>query len=223
MAGNTAPRPPLLPAGLSAFEGSEASLRIYQAAAREEPLEGLLLKNADLSGEELEHLSIRGCVLEHCRFTGADLSKAAFTDCTLKNCDFSGAKLSESYFGRCVLSGCKAVGANFAESRLFDTLLQNGQLRYACFDQTKWDRAALRHTCLAEAMLNHAKLLHWTVQDCDLSGCGFAGTPLNGTDLRGCRLDGAFFGEDHRALRGAVVDWAQAAELARLLGVVIKD
>ena len=96
-------------------------------------------------------------------------------------------------------------------------------LRYACFDQSKWERTAVRGSCFAEAMFNHTRLLHWAVQDTDFSGASFAATPLKGLDLRGCRLDGAGFGEEHRSLRGAVVDWAQAAELARLLGIVIKD
>ena len=92
MAANTTPRPPVLPAQLTLLQGSEAALQIYQAAAREDPLEQLQLKNADLCGEVLQHAVFRGCVLENCRFASADLTRAAFTDCVLKNCDFSGAR-----------------------------------------------------------------------------------------------------------------------------------
>lgn len=217
------PLAPALPAAPILLSGSEAGMRLYALAAEEEAAEGLHIKNADLCGEELRRLSFSRCILEGCRFQNADLTKASFTDCLLKSCDFSGAKLWESYFSRCRLQSCKALGANFAEGRLFNVVFIGCQLRYACFDQTRWDRVQAEETCLAECMVTNAALKQLSFAQTDLSGACFTGTPLKGVDLRGCVLANFSCSEDNRELRGAVVDLMQAAELARLLGVIIRE
>lgn len=217
------PVPPSLPAGPALLSGGEAGARLYALAAEEETAEGLHLKNADLCGEELARLSFSRCILEGCRFQNADLTRVSFTDCLLKSCDFSGAKLWEGYFSRCRLQSCRALGANFAESRLFNVMFSGCQLRYACFERTRWDRVQAEDTCLVECMVTQAALKQLSFAGADLSGACFSGTPLKGLDLRGCTVTNLSCSEDNRELRGAVVDLLQAAELARLLGVVIRE
>ena len=59
--------------------------------------------------------------------------------------------------------------------------------------------------------------------DCSLSGVSFFQTPLSGLDLTSCRLEGLILSQDGGELRGAVVDRWQAAELAKRMGLVIKE
>ena len=56
---------------------------------------------------------------------------------------------------------------------------------------------------------------------CNLDGVQFSGARLNGTDLRGCSMLDIKIGMDE--LVGAIVDHFQAAYLASLMGVIIKD
>ena len=56
---------------------------------------------------------------------------------------------------------------------------------------------------------------------CRLLDCNLCGTVLSGIDFTTCDIGGWLLGGVE--LRGAVVTPFQAAELARLLGVVIKE
>lgn len=60
----------------------------------------------------------------------------------------------------------------------------------------------------------------WTVTECDLTQVDFAKTALSGQRLDTCVIDGLRI--EGTELRGAVVSPAQACELAKLLGVVIR-
>ena len=71
------PAPPALPpdhAGLDRLEGPEAAARLYALAGAGEEGAGLLLRRADLTGEDLDGLTLAGCVLE---LTGGELSVTA--------------------------------------------------------------------------------------------------------------------------------------------------
>ena len=90
---NDLPRPPELPAkgeGLTRLEGPEGAARLYTLASTEESGEGLYLRGVDLTGEELDGLTLARCILEDCRLTSAGLRKASFTDClALSTCSIS--------------------------------------------------------------------------------------------------------------------------------------
>ena len=78
------PTAPALPAGgqgLVLLEGPEGAARLYALAGAEDEGAGLWVRGADLSGEELDGLTLSRCLLEDCRLTGAGLRKAALTDC----------------------------------------------------------------------------------------------------------------------------------------------
>ena len=66
------------------------------------------------------------------------------------------------------------------------------------------------------------------LQQIELSRCSFVQaeffkTPLKGIDFTDCTLDGIRLSEGKSELKGAIVSSYQAAELARLLGVIIKE
>ena len=56
--------------------------------------------------------------------------------------------------------------------------------------------------------------------DCDLTRATLFGTPMKGLDLTTCTLDGVLVNLPD--LRGMIVTPLQAAELAKLLGLVVK-
>ena len=60
----------------------------------------------------------------------------------------------------------------------------------------------------------------WRLHACDLSGADLLGTSLAGQDLTECEIAGVRLAGGE--VRGAVVTPAQACELAKLLGVVIR-
>ena len=60
-------------------------------------------------------------------------------------------------------------------------------------------------------------------RDCDLTGTRLFHTPLAGLDLTTCHLEGLVLSDGGEELRGVIVDRWQAGELARRLGIVIRD
>ena len=81
----------------------------------------------------------------------------------------------------------------------------------------------LERCSLAEAMLTDLALKRTEFTDTDLTAASLQGTMLKGIDLTGCTLTGNSYGEALRELRGAIVSPVQAVELAKLLGVVVRD
>ena len=55
-----------------------------------------------------------------------------------------------------------------------------------------------------------------------LMRASFFHSSLMGMDLRGNDVEGIFVSEEKNELRGAVADIYQAADLAKLMGIVIK-
>ena len=74
---------------------------------------------------------------------------------------------------------------------------------------------------LREASLEETQLRQSGLDDCDLTRATLHRTPLKGIDLRSSRW--AALTVDIPDLRGAVVTEQQAAQLAGLLGLVIRD
>lgn len=60
----------------------------------------------------------------------------------------------------------------------------------------------------------------WAFTDCDLTRATVFRTAMKGVDLTTCTLDGLLVGLND--LRGMIVTAAQAAELSKLLGLVVK-
>ena len=79
----------------------------------------------------------------------------------------------------------------------------------------EWTRCDLRECALTEAQLREIRL-----DDVNLTQATLFRTPLRGMDLTRCTLDGALLNIDD--CRGAIVTAPQAAELARLLGLIIR-
>lgn len=52
-------------------------------------------------------------------------------------------------------------------------------------------------------------------------GTSFFGTLLNGLDFTSSRMEGIVVSDTGKELRGAIVSVSQAADLARVLGLVI--
>ena len=222
------PRPPAPPRvaaggqGLALLEGPEAAARLYALAGAEEEGAGLLLRGADLTGEDLDGLTLSCCILENCRLTGAGLRRAAFTDCLFRRCDLSGAQWYDGSLLRCRWEGVKALGCNLSGAGIRDFACDGCRL-----DGLRLDGAGLESVRLAGSSLTGANLtgLRWNrllLEEVDLSGASVTGTSLRGLDLRRCRIDGLTAGETLRELRGAIVDPIQAAGLARLLGLDIR-
>ena len=104
---------------------------------------------------------------------------------------------------------------------LRDAVLSECRMDYLNLARAKAERVSFEGGSLREAALEECTLKHAEFSDCDMTRVTIHLTPMKGVDLRTCRLDGIT--SDLSSLRGMTVNPLQAAALARLLGLDVKD
>ena len=189
-------------------------------AAEEEALEGLLFDGVPAMEAELSRLEVRGCVFRHNVWQQATLQKSGFVDVIFDKCDLSGCDFTGAVFSRVRFQGCRLTGANFAETVFRDVAFTDCRAPYLNLASAKAQRLLFADCRLTEASFQELK---WTAafQRCDLTGATFHFAPLKGINLTTSRIDGLRVSLPD--LKGTIVNTFQAADLARLLGLVIND
>ena len=201
----------------------EADWPSLTAWAREEEADitGRYIKGIIAPGADASRLTFRGVRLERCRFSEADAERAAFLDTEFVGCDLSGANFDAAFFQRCRFIDCKGVGTLLPGSRLTHVSWEGGDWRYAVLDTSRGKGVRLRRCDFSGSSLSGLRVTGWELEETELIGVNFCHTLLKDVDLTRCRLEGIRIAGDE--LKGAVVTPYQAAELARMLGVVIRQ
>lgn len=194
-----------------------------EAAYNDGEISGCYLKNLDLSGYDFTGMRFSMVLLENCRLMGAFLDKASFLDVAFKRCDLSNVSINEGYFNRCSWQACKWLGAGFLEARLQQLTVEECNLQYANFDEASISDVALTDSDLSQAVFSNCQLKNFQAQNCQFLGANFFRTALRGIDFSDNELEGIIVSEQAGELQGMVVSALQAAELAKLLGIVIKE
>ncbi len=185
-----------------------------------DPIEECLIQEMDLSGRSIPSLVAWTSVIDHVSFASSRIAKFRLRDVRLVKCDLSNAVLRGFEANRIEFVDCRMTGMSAVECHWKDVLVENCDLRYAQlsdgqirsseFKSCNLGDADLRGTNLEGAIFTNAMLCR-----ADLSRAG-----LRGTDLRGAEIEGVTVRPED--LRGAIVNVAQAIDLARLLGLIIK-
>ncbi len=212
-------RPPELPQPLRDVPDLAAHLAALHPEERE--LSGLRVTGGTGEGIDLSAFTLRGVRFEGCRFAAARFARADFNDVVFKGCDVSNCDFSSARWVRCQMEGGKAMGANFSGGAWWHTLFLHTNLRYANLHDLRLESAAFDNCDLSEAYLTQAQNKGFAFYQCKLFRTSFFKTRLAGIDLTSCELEAITVSDDFTELRGAKVTPFQAADLARLLGVVI--
>lgn len=211
-------KPPQLPPRLTALGGAEALAAAL--AEGEGELKGCALSNLRLTGPE--GLDLTGARLTGCTLAGGALHRASFVDVVFTDCDLSNADLTGAYFSRCTLTGCKLTGVNLAGAALGHLRLIRCALPYANLDGARINALSLADCDLSQAQLTGCALKQLSCQGARFVGVNFFRTALRGVDFTQCELSGIQVSDRFEELAGAVVSPEQAAELAKLMGLVVR-
>lgn len=211
---------PALPARLEPAERPEEL--VDMALARGDALTGWQITGADLTGMDLTELEVQGCLFQGCRFTGSNWHGARFSDVVFRNCECSALQAEDADFCRCRFENVKAMGASFAGSRLAHVRLENSNFRQANLTGALLQQVLWKQTDLSDAFLAQCRHKGLTFRECTLMSTSFFGTLLNGLDFTDSRMEGIVISDTGKELRGAIVNVSQAADLARVLGLVIR-
>lgn len=112
----------------------------------------------------------------------------------------------------------------FGQGRGFDIrMMDQCVMNYAKFDSAKLTKVRICSTELGESNFAqcHRKEIVW--DRVALLQASFFKTPLKGMDFTTCVIDGLILSDECGELKGAVVEVNQAVELAKRLGVVVKQ
>ena len=174
---------------------------------------------ADLDGSGLD---LRDCRFQSCRFRDCDFSGAAFYSCVFTDCLMENCRLPATYWKDSRTSGWKWDGADLRRSRWKDSTLEEMLLRYVNFTSGVWEHISVKGCDFTESALSEMRLKKVILEKTDLTGAELFRTSLTGMDLTSCTLDRIVLSETCRELKGAVINAAQAAVVARILGIRVE-
>jgi fluoroquinolone resistance protein len=171
----------------------------------------VLYRDVDLT----ESTSTSGLVFDECvfrdvRFNASSHAGAAFTNCTFHTCTFFGAEFAD----------CKLVGAMFDRCTLERLTVTRGDWSFAGLPGADLRSASFTEVRMREIDLVGVRGDGMTLRRCDLSGAWVAKASFERAELRGSDLSA--FDPVTTSLRGAVIDWTQAATLAEAMGLDVR-
>ena len=172
------------------------------------------------ANQNMTGIEVLRCRFVKCEFTQACFERAGFRDVVFENCDFSNCDFTKAAFQRVAFINCKLMGADFVEGSLRSVRFQDCDVRYTNFADGKAQDVLYENTRLDNASFLRFRLSA-NFSQCSLAQAAFELTPMKNLDLRTCRIGGLHV--TLQDLKGAIVTPVQAADLAVLLGLVIKD
>ena len=212
---------PSLPSALSPI--SDLSTLAAKCVENQEPLSGALVEHVQLTGADLSGLMLEGVRFLGCRLLECDCSRWETTDVVFQDCDLSGSTFADGIWSRTALEDCRALGSDFSQCGLHHTAFRGCRLSYANFTAQRVKGGLWSGCDLSQAVLSSCVWSAVAFRDCDLTGTRLFHTPPAGLDLTTCHLEGLVLSDGGEELRGVIVDRWQAGELARRLGIVIRD
>lgn len=212
---------PLLPPEAELMEADER--RLWESKAEAEKIEGSVFRNLMCEGEDFSQVSFSGVRLENCRFWNCRFEGAEFVNTLFQSCDVTGCDMSKCYMDRVAFVSCKGVGAKFTDSIIKNLSIENSNFNFSNFDMSRFENVRIEKTKLDSGNMAGCQCKNMFWKEVNLINTSFFKTSLRGMDFSDSQITGLVLSDDHSELRGVTVDLFQAAELAKRLGVIIKD
>ena len=185
-----------------------------------QPLEEARAQDMDLSGREIPSLVAWNSLFERVSLARCGISSFRLRDVRLVKCDLSNAILRGFEANRIELIECRLIGMRAIECHWQDVLVENCDMRYVQLNDGQVRGCEFRMCRLEESDLRGTDLEGTIFANVTLHRADLSRAKLRGTDLRGAELEGINVRAED--LRGAIVSAPQAADLAGLLGLIIK-
>jgi uncharacterized protein YjbI with pentapeptide repeats len=206
-------RPPKLAAQLE--PRSLTSLEAH-AVIEECRLDASALTRSKASSVRFDGVHMMGVTLEESELPDLNWQDVLCERCNLAMVNWRGAKLT-----RALVRGCRMTGGKLVEGELDNVRFVDCHLDYASFADTRFRRVAFESCQLRETNFHGADLTGTVFSECDLEGADFASAKLQGADVSSSKIAGIAVGPGE--VRGLVVSRQQAADLARLFGLIVRD
>lgn len=196
-------------------------LDAVERGREEELIVGKRFENQRLEkirGEKIdfEDVEFYGCEFIECDFSGASFQKAVFVHCNL-----SGSVFSNTYWRNVRMEDCKAQGCRFFNSAMKSGALSKVYLDYSNFNHALWEDMRFEDVSFVSAFLSEMKVKKLSLDRCKFESTDFFKTPLKGVDFSLCDLINPLFSDDLREIKGVKMTAFQAADIAKMLGIIV--
>lgn len=172
-----------------------------------------------LEHADLYRLDAARCRFDGCRLTGCDFTRASLQEVIFDHCDLSGARFDDAGLLQVQFLDCRGLGAYFTGALWDEVTIEGGSFQYANLARVEWKNCRLR-TGMQDAVLTDLTAKKTHVDGCDFTRADWSHAHIAQLDLSRSVIEGAVFSPE--ALQGVRVSRDQAADLARLLGLVIQ-
>lgn len=175
----------------------------------------------ELIAQAAEYPAFSRLRMEGVQLTATQLTAPKLTDVHLSGCDLANAAWPRAIVHRTEFAGCRLVGFQALESHFQNVVLRDclaalARWRFASFKQVRFETCDLSGADFQGADLSGVVFARCNLTNVEMSGATLVGTDFRGSDLTDLRVGTA-------EVPGAIVDHAQAAYMASLLGLVIKS
>lgn len=181
----------------------------------------VLIDHPDFTNQEASHVTFTGALCKQGRWAESRLQGVRCTDTRFDGCDFANATWERLTAHRVEFLTSQLVGFTALEAHLQHVRFQGCNAQFAGFRFATCKTVRFEQCDLRYADFQRADLSGVVFHKCDLRHAQLSGAILKGTDFRSSQIDEMRVGIQE--LPGAIVDPFQAAYIAGLLGVVIKD
>ncbi len=169
----------------------------------------------------VHNLIIEQARVRRVAFASARLDCARASDVIFDGCDFSAGEWSAAHLLRVEFSHCRMLGLQWTSLEAHHVRFKDCLCEGTFFVSARLAGARFEHCVLRHASFEGADLAGARFVDCDLSQADLHRAALAGADVRGCTLNGLQV--EARDLQGLILDPSQAAQVAGLLGIIVKD
>lgn len=209
------PQRPRLPKARTKWVNESATLQDFTEFT------ALTLDNIDFSTQQVDQPIWRSIQCRQTRFDATRFDAPRLIDAHLTGCILANAQWERPTWQRCAFEECQLIGFDAPDARLQDVTFTNCKAQYAKFRFGRFQRVRFAQCDLRNSDFQGTDLSGVIFHKCDLSDAQFSGTTLKGTDLRGSTLENLRVGIAE--LPGAIVEPVQAAYLAGVLGLVVRN
>lgn len=179
-------------------------------------------KYQDFSVEsDLSEYEFNGCVFEKINFNQHDFDHCTLIDCVFDHCDLSNVDLNSSCLRRVEFRHCSLVGIDASVCVMEDVLFQRCNARLSNFSNSQMKNCEMKENRFDECSMNDCRIKGLELDNCVFTGTEFLHTSLNKIDFSTSVIEGiALSGPE---LKGIIVSPYQAVDLAKILGIVVKE
>jgi uncharacterized protein YjbI with pentapeptide repeats len=183
-------------------------------------LEGVLLRDADLSRQRAGGVSFTTSILHAVELPESALEQLSLSDVELSGCNLSNVVAPRARWHRVRARGCRMTGVLISGAVLSDVTFTDCRIDLASFGSSRLERVTFEGCRLAQTDFMESQLQDVRFERCDLTEEDFRGATLRRCEARGCELS-AIQGAER--LRGLSMPWpdivANAGVWATALGI----